>query len=398
VIEEGQSHLIGDEREAMQALDGLLADAVAIRMVADVPLGAFLSGGIDSSVVVAAMQVQSARPIRTFSIGFRSAYNEAEQAKAVAKHLGTEHTELYVGEQDVMDLIRMLPGLTDEPHGDTAILPTYLVSKLARELVTVSLSGDGGDELFAGYPRYLWLQDHWLPACRRAGPLPPATRATVGRCLARVPAGVSERLRDLGESWSLETPEDVWYEFVSHCREPGGVLVDDGGSQGLIPGLAPLPARMDPVQRMVYMDLVSRLPDSIVSKVDRTTMKVSLEARAPLMDYRLMEWSARVPTSMKIRNGHGKWLLREWLYRRVPRELVDRPKKGFKMPIGDWLRGPLHPWAEELLSEERLKREGFFKPAVVRSMWADHLEHRGDHHYRLWDILSFQAWLEQVRS
>ena len=393
-------------------LDTLLREAILQQMVADVPLGAFLSGGVDSSTVVALMQAQSSRPVKTFTIGFHEAgYNEAEDAKAVAKHLGTDHTELYVTPQEALDVIPQLPALYDEPFADSSQIPTHLVAKLARQHVTVSLSGDGGDELFGGYDRYFWGQRiwnsvGWLPkGVRQLGSkiitsVSPRAWDRLFRQVARVaprlrgPAVYGDRAHKLAEILAVRDPEEMYHGLVSHWQDPASI----------VPGGRELPTALtdrdrwarlsDFTQRMMYLDLVSYLPDDILVKVDRATMGVSLEARVPLLDHRVVEFAWRLPLSMKVRNGQGKWLLRQVLYKYVPADLIERPKMGFGVPIDNWLRGPLREWAESLLSENRLKQEGYFDAQPIRRKWLEHLSGTCNWQYQLWDILMFQAWLE----
>lgn len=403
----------GSDREAADQLDALLREAVGLRMVADVPLGAFLSGGVDSSAVVALMQAQSSRPVQTFSIGFREfGYDEAPFARDVAGHLGTDHTELYVSPEDAQAVIPTLPNFYDEPFADSSQIPTLLVSQLARRHVTVSLSGDGGDELFAGYNRYFFAQRLW----NRFGSMPAGIRQAAAGALTAVPprtmdalvqrlgpvlpkglkhGGVDTKLAKLAQTLRADHPDTLYQTLVSHweqpaalvlgaCGEPPTALTDKDRWRG--------PA--DFTQRMMYMDLMSYLPDDILTKVDRASMAVSLEARVPLLDHRVVEFAWRLPMSLKVRGGQGKWLLREVLYRYVPREMIERPKMGFGVPIDAWLRGPLRPWAEALLDERRLRDEGFFDPAPVRAKWDEHLSGRRNWQGHLWDILMFQAWHE----
>jgi len=381
-------------------------------MVADVPLGAFLSGGIDSSTVVALMQDMGDRPVRTFTIGFReAAYNEAEDAARVARHLGTDHTELYVTPREAMDVIPRLPAIWDEPFADSSQIPTFLVSELARRHVTVALSGDGGDELFAGYNRYVWALRIW----RRARRLPAPVRRWLACAIEAVPSAAWERLfsllgpllpgrlrqrnpgtkmHKLAEVLRRIGPAEIYLKLVSHWDEPAALVLgaeepatvlSDPGRQPSLPGF---------LERMMCLDAVTYLPDDILVKVDRAAMAVSLETRAPFLDHRVVETAWRVPVSLKLRDGKGKWLLRRILHRYVPPELVERPKMGFGVPIEHWLRGPLRDWAEALLDEGRLRREGYLDPAPVRRIWREHLAGRGSWQYWLWDVLMFQAWLE----
>ncbi len=406
----------GSDTEAVDELDGMLRDSVRMRMVADVPLGAFLSGGIDSSAVVAAMQSQSDRPVRTFSIGFyEEEYSEAEHAKAVARHLGTEHTELYVTPEEAMSVIPKLPTLYDEPFSDPSQIPTYLVSQLARRHVTVSLSGDGGDELFAGYNRYFWVESIW----GKVGWMPQGLRGALAEALTAVsPQGwerafkklgpvlptkarqriPGDKLHKLAEVLTVKNPEAMYLNLVSLWKRPDAVVI--GGSEPLVtltdPGRwADLP---DLTQRMMYLDTVTYLPDDILVKVDRASMGVSLEGRVPFLDHRLVEFAWRVPLGMKIKDGKSKWLLRQVLNQYVPKKLIERPKMGFGVPIDAWLRKPLRGWAEDLLDERRLRREGFFDPRPIREKWAEHLSGMRNWQYPLWDVLMFQAWLEENKS
>lgn len=408
----------GTEAEAIAQLDTLLREAVGLRMVADVPLGAFLSGGIDSSTVVALMQAQSSRPVKTFSIGFReNGYDEAPHAAKVAQHLGTEHTELYLSPEDAIAVIPTLPTLYDEPFSDSSQIPTLLVSQLARRHVTVSLSGDGGDELFGGYNRYfagqgLWDRVGWLPSGLRrtaAGALtampPQMVDAMAGGLASVLPkrlghGGVSTKVAKVAEILRVESAEEMYRNLVSHWQDPSSIVV---GANGGEPS-TPLTCRSDwkwlPdfTQRMMYLDTMTYLPDDILCKVDRASMGVSLEARVPLLDHRVIEFAWRLPMALKIREGAGKWILRQVLYQYVPREMIERPKMGFGIPIDGWLRGPLRDWAEALLDETRLREEGFFQPAPIREKWAAHLSGRQNWQYHLWDILMFQAWLEKNRD
>jgi len=402
-----------DDATALSELDAGLRRAIGGQMVADVPLGAFLSGGIDSSAVVALMQAQSSRPVRTFTIGFHEkGYNEAEHAHAVAAHLGCEHTELYVTPEQAMAVIPRLPELYDEPFADSSQIPTFLVAQLARQHVTVSLSGDGGDELFGGYNRYFWAARIW----RGLGSAPYALRAGVANAMTGLSpvawnrlfdvagfmlparfryANPGDKLHKLAEMLAARSPEEVYLYLVSQWKQPAD----------LVPGAAELPTvltdrqRWAPLEsfesRMMYLDQMSYMPDDILVKVDRAAMGVSLETRVPMLDHRLVEFAWQLPMRMKIRDGQGKWLLRQLLYRYVPKELIERPKMGFGVPIDAWLRGPLRDWAEALLSGERLAQEGYFNPAPIREKWQEHLSGRRNWAYYIWTILMFQTWLER---
>jgi asparagine synthase (glutamine-hydrolysing) len=402
----------GSDTEAVAELDRLLRQSLSGQMLADVPLGAFLSGGIDSSTVVALTQAMSDRPVKTFTIGFHEGdYNEAKDAYAVARHLGAEHNEWYVTPQDALDVIPKLPTLYDEPFADSSQIPTHLISMLARRHVTVALSGDGGDELFGGYNRYFWSMRLW----RKLSALPLSLRrAAAGMVRALSPAiwnrifGVAspllperyrftlpgDKLHKAAALFSAARPEEIYLRLVSHWEDPAAVVL--GAEEPATPLTDPS-AWLDCPDfepRMMYLDSITYLPDDILVKVDRAAMGVSLETRVPLLDHRIVEFACRLPLSLKIRNGQGKWLLRQVLYQYVPRELIERPKMGFGVPIDHWLRGPLRGWAEDLLNEARLKREGFFEPAPIRLKWAEHLSGRRNWAYHLWDVLMFQAWLE----
>lgn len=401
------------DRDATDELERLLRDAVALRMEADVPLGAFLSGGVDSSLVVALMQAQAARPVKTFSIGFREkGYDEAVYARAVARHLGTEHHELYVTAQDALNVVPSLPAMFDEPFSDASQIPTFLLSRLARSQVTVSLSGDGGDELFGGYERYFKARDierclDWMPArmqryaarslTRRAG-FYESLLAGANRC---VPAGMRlkrprSKIGVLASMLEAGPQEQRYQLLMSHLRDPASVVLhaNEPPTELSDPDLGSEVKEV--FERMMYSDLVTYLPGDILTKVDRASMAVSLEARVPLLDHRVVEFAWRVPMHQKVRGREGKWLLRQVLYRHIPRQLIDRPKKGFGVPMGAWLRGPLRDWAESLLDPRRLREEGYFEPEYVRALLADHVAGRVNEGGRLWDVLMFQAWLEQA--
>ena len=403
----------GTESDAISELNRLLMEAVRLRMVADVPLGAFLSGGVDSSLVVALMQAHSSRPVKTFTIGFdEQDFDEAVYAKMVARHLHTDHTELYVRPSEAMTVIPRLPDLYDEPFSDSSQIPTFLLAQLARQHVTVSLSGDGGDELFGGYNRYLLCQRisrtlFSFPSVMRNGlaagirMVSPARWNTfLGSVMPFMPtrlqmAHPGDKLTKLSELLGVKNPEGVYYGLVSHWKDPNSVVLD---SMPLPTPLTNQQARADVptnIEQMMYLDLVTYLPDDILVKVDRASMGVSLECRCPLLDHRVIEFAWRLPTSFKIRDGQGKWVLRQVLERYVPRHLVERPKTGFGIPIHSWLRGPLREWAESLLDEKRLRAEGFFDASAIRHKWTEHLSCQRDWHYYLWDVLMFQAWKER---
>ena len=395
-----------DDEEAVEALDALLRDAVARRMVADVPLGAFLSGGIDSSTVVALMQSQSSRPVRTFSIGFNEKrYDEAVYASAVARHLGTNHTELYVEPDHTIDLIPTLAERYDEPFGDSSQLSTLLVSELARRHVTVALSGDGGDEIFAGYNRY--VQADTLRRVYRASPgwarkaaagvltsLRPGTWDRLSGLLParRRPRLFGDKLHMLAEVVSLEGLDQVYPRLASHWALDAELVPGEGPGAGRLE-----PAWLDAglegeVERMQIMDLRTYLPSDILTKVDRASMAYSLEARVPLLDHRVVEHAWSLPANLKIRSGETKWILRRVLERYVPRTLFERPKMGFAVPIGRWLRGPLLDWAAELLDSRSLSDDGLFNVDLVRRRWEEHQAGTRNWQNSLWIVLMAQAW------
>ena len=411
VAYQGQSQLFsGTEEEAVNELERLLQQSVNGQSIADVPLGAFLSGGIDSSMVVALMQAGSAKPVKTFTIGFdESGYNEAKHAKAVARHLGTEHTELYVSPEEARDVIPKLPSLYDEPFADSSQIPTSLISQLTRKHVTVSLSGDGGDELFGGYNRYLWTRSIWNATKWLPSPMQSLTSrmleslsekswdALYGLVDFAVPkshkisqAGI--KMHKLAEVITAPNPDLIYRALISHWKSPCSVIPHSQEPHTVLTGEIGGVRTKDIEQRMMLLDGLTYLPDDILVKVDRAAMSESLETRVPLLDHRVVEFAWRVPLKMKIKNGTGKWLLRKLLAKHVPQELFERPKMGFAIPLDSWLRGPLRDWAEDLLSEKRLNEEGMFDASIIRRTWARHLEGKPGGAHQLWDILVYQSW------
>lgn len=417
MIETGAQSQFVTEAEALATVDAALRGAVSRQMISDVPLGAFLSGGIDSSLIVALMQAQSSRPVQTFTVGFENpAFNEAPFAAAVAQHLGTDHTELTVTEAEAREVIPQLPEMYDEPFADSSQIPTHIVCRAARTTVTVALSGDAGDELFGGYNRYFWGPRIW----KRISLLPFPMRRAVARSVLAVPSRGWDRLgglynlsrRDgsgissLGDKahrvadrmHAVRDVDDLHKSMVSFWTDPKGLIANQqlGAFQTLLDDPLPASLSSDAAARMMAQDMRTFLPDDILCKVDRAAMAVSLETRVPFLDPDVLNASARLPSQMKIRDGKGKWALRQILYQHVPRALIERPKTGFGIPVGDWLRGPLRDWAEDLLSEENLRRDGLIAPAPVREAWTEHLSGQRDWTHRLWIILMLMAWRAKV--
>jgi len=402
----------GSRAQALDALESLLSDAVGLRMQADVPLGAFLSGGIDSTAVVALMQAQSTKPVRTFSIGFHeTGFDEAPHARQVAAHLGTDHTELYVTAQHGIETIVDLPRLWDEPFGDSSQIPTLLVSRMARRDVTVCLSGDGGDELFGGYSRYLWTRDTW----RRIGWVPLGLRRALAGAVTAIAPGTWDRLlRPFGrllpgplaianpgdrlhkaiDVLTGDSPEALYLRMVSHWNDPAALVIGAREPASVLTDPTRRPRTGSITESMMFMDSCLYLPDDILVKVDRASMGVGLEARVPLLDHRVFEFAWSLPLRWKVRGRLGKLPLRHIVERHVPRALMDRPKMGFGVPIEHWLRGPLRDWAEALLARDRLLADGILRPEPIRAKWEEHLAGRRNWSYYLWDLLMFQAWLD----
>jgi asparagine synthase (glutamine-hydrolysing) len=402
----------GSDEEAVDELEKLLKDTIMSRMVSDVPLGAFLSGGIDSSTIVSLMQSQSERPINTFTMGFHEHdFNEAVHAKKVAQHLGTNHTELYVSPQEAMDVIPKLSLMYDEPFADSSQIPTHLISDLAKKHVTVSLSGDGGDELFGGYTRYFMAERYWdlirkIPyflrqwSAKSIGSIPfKHVDNFINRIESFLPHKIklshpTEKLYKLGQILSHSSLQSTYQRLVSVINEPDDFIIKGSPSETLIDNLDIWHTFDENVTTMQYIDLMTYHPDDILVKVDRAAMAVSLETRLPYLDHEIVKFATSLPLNKRFRNGQGKWLLRQVLYRYVPETLIERPKMGFGVPIGDWIKGPLRGWAEPLINQERLTREGYFNTQTVSDMWMQHISGGYNRTHELWNILMFQSWLE----
>ena len=405
-----------NENDIKKEFETLIKDSVKGQMISDVPLGAFLSGGIDSSLIVALMQIQSNKPVKTFTIGFEEkGYNEAIYAEKVANYLNTDHTELYVSSQDALNVIPDLPSIYDEPFSDSSQIPTYLVSRLASESVKVSLSGDGGDELFCGYNRYLMADKIW----KKMNMVPLAIRKVLTNIFSDIKPTTWDfiaqrvrfllpkyaRLNNLGDKFNKgiglvasESMVDLYLKLVTHWDNPLRATVK--GKDLLLMELLDNKKlqNFNDVQGMMCMDLLTFLPDDLLVKVDRAAMAVSLETRAPFLDHRIVEFSLNLPQHFKVRNGETKWILKELLKQYLPVEIFQRPKMGFAVPVGQWLRGPLKEWADDLLNQTRLKNEGFFNPKVISKKWNEHIDGTHNWDYHLWDILMFQAWLLNIRK
>jgi asparagine synthase (glutamine-hydrolysing) len=403
IVEEGLAAALVDEDEAREGLESALAAAIRDQSVADVPIGVFLSGGIDSSAVAALYRKHSSRTLRTYTIGFEEdGFDEAPHAKAVSRYLGTDHTERYVSSREAQEVIPLLPAIYDEPFADPSQIPTYLMSKLAREDVVVALSGDGGDELLGGYARYRTAASLWRKLQRTPAPI----RHAFGEILGKVPAGVWDRLgafcpgrpsypgarleRTFHRLQRVDSLPALYGSFRDEwAGAPSPVI---GGDEGAGWGMDLDVAGGPDLVRMMYCDAVSYLPGDILCKVDRAAMARGLELRIPFLDHRVAEAAARIPLAMKVRNGSGKHVLKQILFSHVPGPLFDRPKAGFKVPVGEWIKGPLRNWAEDMLSRERLDRQGFFRGAAIERRWRDHLAGRRDATWSLWPMLMFQTW------
>lgn len=410
VYENGNTaNFLGKPEHAVDSLERILLESIALQAQADVPLGAFLSGGVDSSVVVALMQSQSSRKVNTFSIGFEAKeFNEAEHARAVAKHLKTDHFDMYVTERDALNVIEHLPQIYDEPFADSSQIPTYLVSEIAKQKVTVALSGDAGDELFGGYNRYSMTANWWSKLSKVPLPVrsllksaietisPNLWNASLGRLVTgnNPQVNLGDKLHKGAKVLTSRSIDELYTRLISNIDLNENWLAEDKVLEPKMPILSGLD-KLNPIEKMMVRDLIGYLPTDILTKVDRAAMAVSLETRVPFLDPDVIEFSASLPLDFKIRNGVSKWVLREVLYRYVPKNLIERPKMGFGVPLDTWLRGPLRDWAEVLLNEKRLQEEGFFNASLVRSKWLEHLSGKRNWHHQLWSVLMFQAWLEK---
>jgi len=402
----------GTLSDAVTELDSLLNNAVKLQMISDVPLGAFLSGGVDSSTIVALMQSNSSKAVKTFSIGFTDEmYNEAKYAKQVAQHIGTEHTEMYVTPQQAMNVIQELPEIYDEPFSDSSQIPTYLVSKLAKSQVTVSLSGDAGDELFCGYNRYsftkkLWNYLNYLPIGVRNGlayTLSSVSPDKWNNLFISLPfvnnhRNIGDKIHKASGILTSRTIDDLYLGLISHWSSPCDLVINSVEPSRIYESYSSLFNVLDDVQKMMFLDTITYLPDDILVKVDRAAMAVSLETRVPFLDHRVVEFAWSLPQKYKINNGVSKLVLREVLYNYVPKNMIERPKMGFGVPLGDWLRGPLKPWAEELISEDKIRKEGLLNYDLIKDKWDDHMSSKRNWAYQIWDVLMFQAWFENQKK
>jgi asparagine synthase (glutamine-hydrolysing) len=402
------NQLTNSENNIQKDLEELLQSSVKKQMISDVPLGAFLSGGVDSSVLVALMQSQSNLPVKTFTIGFSEEdYNEADHAKKIAKHLGTNHTELYVSSKRAMEVIPKIPLIYDEPFSDSSQIPTFLVAQLASKQVKVALSGDAGDELFCGYNRYLMSKKLWniaslIPlSCRKilSSGLKILSSQNWQRISKVLPSSsqyhnIGDKIYKGVDALKAKTLSDLHYILSSHWQNPTEIVFNTKQSATIFNEFIPMLKDLNDQEQMMALDFVTYLPDDILVKVDRASMASSLETRIPFLDHKLIEYVWKIPHSLKYRNGKGKWILRQILNKYVPKNLTERPKMGFAVPIDTWLRGPLRDWAENLLNEKRLSVEGYFNPKLIRDKWTEHLSGKRNWQYHLWDVLMFQAWID----
>ena len=405
----GKENLLMDKEQNLQSLEKSLIDSVRLQSIADVPLGAFLSGGIDSSLIVALMQSISNVKINTFSIGFKEdAYNEAGYAKEVAKHLNTNHKELYLSHEDALALVPLLPKMYDEPFADSSQIPTHLISLMAKEHVTVVLSGDAGDELFGGYNRHVQAPRLWkIISC-----IPKGVRSFISFSILSIspkllnqfgnylPKGLKviflgDKLHRFADRLKrIKDQDDLYYSLVSEWEEPSKLVLKSKEPKNILERKSEWPQNLSFQERMMFLDMATYLPDDILVKVDRASMATSLETRVPFLDHRVVELALRIPVDQKIVGTRGKEVLRKILYKYVPKKLIDRPKQGFGIPLGEWLRGPLREWAEDLISKERLSKEGFFEAEMIHERWNEHLSGKRNWEHSLWNVLMFQSWLE----
>ena len=405
----GKENLLMDREQNLKSLEKSLLDSIRLQSIADVPLGAFLSGGIDSSLIVALMQSISNTKINTFSIGFKEdAYNEARYAKEVAQHLNTNHKELYLSHEDALALVPVLPKMYDEPFADSSQIPTHLISLMAKEHVTVVLSGDAGDELFGGYNRYVQAPRLW----KIISFIPKGIRSLVSFSILSIspkllnqfgnylPKGLKviflgDKLHRFADRLKrIKDQDDLYYSLVSEWEEPSKLVLKSKEPKNILERKSEWPQNLSFQERMMFLDMATYLPDDILVKVDRASMAASLETRVPFLDHRVVELALRIPVDQKIVGNRGKEVLRKILYKYVPKKLIDRPKQGFGIPLGEWLRGPLREWAEDLISKERLSKEGFFEVEMIHERWNEHLSGKRNWEQSLWSVLMFQSWLE----
>ena len=408
IIEGNKNQLKLDDEKILKDLEGILKLSVKKQMISDVPLGAFLSGGIDSSTVVALMQSVSNNPVKTFTVGFEeNDFSEAKYAKNIAKYLGTNHTEIYVSSKKALDVIPKIPNIYDEPFSDSSQIPTFLVSQLTKQQVKVALSGDGGDELFCGYNRYLVTETfsnifRFMPLIFRktlASTIRSISPKKLDKILNFLPkldhhSGFGDRMHKVANVLDLKELNDIYYTLRSHWPNPSEIVKNSKEPSTLLTKYKPNLNILNHQEKMMALDLLTYLPDDILVKVDRAAMASSLETRIPFLDHKLIEYVLKIPHSLKFRNGQGKWILKRILNQYIPKNLTERPKKGFEIPLSSWLRGPLRDWAENLLNEKRLNEENYFNSKLIREKWSEHLSGRKNWQHDLWDILMFQAWVE----
>ena len=406
------NQLIHNEKDIEIDFEKILKSSVKKQMISDVPIGAFLSGGIDSSTIVALMQSQSDHPVKTFTIGFNeSEYDEAKYAKKIANYLGTNHTELYISPKEAMEVIPKLPNIYDEPFSDSSQIPTFLISQLTKQNVKVALSGDGGDELFCGYNRYLISKKFWNLLCL----IPLPVRKILSSLIQTISpqkwneiskflpsfflqyTNFGDKMHKGANVLKAETLNQLYYMLSSHWQNPTEVVLRSKEPGTFLTEFKPHLKGLNSQEQMMVLDFISYLPDDILVKIDRAAMATSLETRTPFLDHKLIEYVWKIPHSYKLKKGQGKWILRQILNRYVPKSLTQRPKMGFGVPIDSWLRDPLRDWAENLLDEKRLRQEGYFNAKEIRNKWDQHLSEKMNWHYHIWDILMFQSWIDKNR-